>query len=167
MTAHAKNVWESEGRARKCAALCRAIRSEVEVPQESLVSLATFLRAQTDEWWSELSRRYSIRKPSAATIEAVCLSFEADAEQSVTVTGELYDFELRNGDEQPVSFISNEPSEQEPPQAFFDECAKACRCCPICSERPCAGTMAGGVCDEVRCSCFDESDLDDIYQEDP
>ena len=38
-----------------------------------------------------------------------------------------------------------------PPQSFIDDCSKHCRCCD-CSNPPCAGVMAGGMCDEL-CHC--------------
>lgn len=42
-------------------------------------------------------------------------------------------------------------------QAFVTDCARSCRCCRECgSDIPCAGVMAGGICDEW-CTC------DDVY----
>lgn len=58
----------------------------------------------------------------------------------------------------------------EPPddseERFIVDCLKECFCCDECAaQRPCAGVMAGGVCDRM-CHCpndegFDEDD-DDI-----
>ncbi len=76
------NEFECEGRARKVQRLCRAIDRDVEVPRESLVSLAGFLRAQTAEWWAELAKRAGCNKPSATTIEAVALEYEARHEEA-------------------------------------------------------------------------------------
>lgn len=45
--------------------------------------------------------------------------------------------------------------EWDPPWEFFEQCAKYCRCCRVCGDVPCAATMAGGLCDEARCSCDD------------
>lgn len=46
--------------------------------------------------------------------------------------------------------------------------AKDCRCCSRCWECPCGGCLAGGICDDHRCSCddphentFDEDDGED------
>ena len=38
--------------------------------------------------------------------------------------------------------------------------AKDCKCCPDCSEQPCEGLMAGGLCDEM-CMCDDDFYGDD------
>lgn len=46
-------------------------------------------------------------------------------------------------------------------EAFIASCSKVCRCCPQCCDHPCAGTMAGGLCDEMRCHCDDEPDVDE------
>lgn len=45
-------------------------------------------------------------------------------------------------------------------QAWFDNAARICRCCPFCSSRPCDGCLAGGVCDRMRCTCEDDEALD-------
>ncbi len=43
--------------------------------------------------------------------------------------------------------------------AHVSTAAKACRCCQVCSDVPCAGCMAGGMCDQTTCRCQD----DDVY----
>lgn len=49
-----------------------------------------------------------------------------------------------------------------PPPDVIERLAKDCRCCQACGSVPCDGVMAGGMCDEARCSCDDEpSDRDD------
>ncbi len=41
-------------------------------------------------------------------------------------------------------------------QAFLEQCSRDCTCCPDCTQdRPCDGTMAGGLCYQV-CRCDDE-----------
>jgi hypothetical protein len=43
---------------------------------------------------------------------------------------------------------------------FIAACAKDCFCCDICGNQiPCAGTMAGGICDRV-CQCRTEAEID-------
>ena len=41
---------------------------------------------------------------------------------------------------------------------FRAHMAKDCRCCYECRGRPCDGVLAGGVCDQARCRCDDETD---------
>jgi hypothetical protein len=41
---------------------------------------------------------------------------------------------------------------------FLARCAKDCKCCARCYERPCGGCCAGGVCDAMRCTCDDEDE---------
>ena len=47
-------------------------------------------------------------------------------------------------------------------QAFVEEMAKTCKCCP--ELRPCDGCLAGGICDQTECSRCRNDDND--YQED-
>lgn len=58
------------------------------------------------------------------------------------------------------------PMEQDPEyQAWLDEIAKHCNCCPLCfMDIPCGGVMAGGLCDGM-CICQLHED-DDHYDED-
>lgn len=53
-----------------------------------------------------------------------------------------------------------------PPQELIERMAKVCRCCPECGAPPCDGCMAGGMCDEFRCSCDDEHEDDFDDEED-
>lgn len=54
----------------------------------------------------------------------------------------------------------------DPPDEFFIEMAKDCRCCPDCAQVPCPGVCAGGLCDGY-CRCDDERDYgDDDWDED-
>lgn len=48
-----------------------------------------------------------------------------------------------------------------PPPEVIEAFAKDCRCPPCCADMPCAGAMAGGICDDRRCRCDD--DIDDGY----
>jgi len=48
-----------------------------------------------------------------------------------------------------------------PPPDVMERFAKNCRCCRTCGDVPCAGVMAGGLCDDARCSCDDEREEDD------
>ena len=41
-------------------------------------------------------------------------------------------------------------------QRFILAAAEACRCCQDCSECPCGGCLAGGICDDMACHCDDE-----------
>lgn len=50
--------------------------------------------------------------------------------------------------------------------AFVEATAKDCRCCSECgADRPCAGALAGGVCDSV-CRCIDDDDDYDDWRDD-
>lgn len=84
----ARNVFEAEGRAKKCAALIRAIDSELREQDRthgrSDALTAAFLRSRDDAFWKQLAKQHGIRPPSAATIEAVCLEMEARAEESLS-----------------------------------------------------------------------------------
>lgn len=54
-----------------------------------------------------------------------------------------------------------------PPQAVLDNMATHCRCCRTCASAPCDGVMAGGMCDEARCSCDDDfTRYDDVDDDD-
>lgn len=56
----------------------------------------------------------------------------------------------------------------QPPPEFYDEMARACKCCSICTNTPCDGVCAGGVCDMWTCRCFDDEDTpteDDYYHD--
>jgi hypothetical protein len=48
------------------------------------------------------------------------------------------------------------PTEEEYESEYYEwmnEIAKDCNCCPHCSDFPCAGVQAGGLCDNVPCTC--------------
>lgn len=49
--------------------------------------------------------------------------------------------------------------------------AARCQQCPICRDTPCDACLAGGVCDNLRCTCDDylddPEDIDDILDDDP
>lgn len=45
---------------------------------------------------------------------------------------------------------------EEEREAWYAECTRGCNCCPTCWECPCAGCCAGGICDDMRCTCQDE-----------
>ena len=51
---------------------------------------------------------------------------------------------------------------------FVEACAKHCICCRECrSDIPCAGTMAGGLCDHMcTCPLFDPEDDEPCDDED-
>lgn len=72
-------------------------------------------------------------------------------------------------------FTDDDPSYQ----AFLADCARSCRCCRECgSDIPCAGVMAGGLCDEW-CTCdkdwltggfsepYDDDGYDSDYEDQP
>ncbi len=52
--------------------------------------------------------------------------------------------------------------------AFLNAAAKECSCgCFKCGARPCAGVLAGGLCDDMTCDCAREDDeFDDRDDED-
>jgi len=57
-----------------------------------------------------------------------------------------------------------------PPPEFYEECAKHCRCCPLCWSVPCDGCCAGGICDDFDCKCESSGLWDDddfAYGDDP
>ncbi len=64
-----------------------------------------------------------------------------------------------------MTCTDDDPNANEGYAEFLDECAKLCRCCSCCQMRPCAGTMAGGLCDSMACR-HDERFDDDGYNED-
>lgn len=82
---HAKSVFESEARAVKVRALCRAIDHDIAhglgaaLPVIDAHTIAGFIRSRDDDWWATLAKLHSIRTPSAVTIEAVCLEYESRA----------------------------------------------------------------------------------------
>ena len=43
--------------------------------------------------------------------------------------------------------------------------AAHCHCCPLCCDAPCAACLAGGVCDQFRCTC-DDYDEDEEEEHD-
>jgi len=43
--------------------------------------------------------------------------------------------------------------EYSPPSELLDELGRHCNCCPICSNCPCDGVAAGGMCDNSECEC--------------
>ncbi len=53
-----------------------------------------------------------------------------------------------------------EPLDDPSYQRFLADCAKDCRCCSRCWDKPCAGCTAGGVCDDI-CHCDELEDTDD------
>ena len=53
-----------------------------------------------------------------------------------------------------------------PPQSLIDELAKHCTCTPE-SDRPCAGLLAGGLCDDLHMGReFDDPDEQEREPED-
>lgn len=65
--------------------------------------------------------------------------------------------------------MSNTGAEEWPPvddpswQEHIKESMRYCSCCPLCSDPPCDGAMAGGVCDQAPCRCDDDWDEDEDY----
>lgn len=59
-------------------------------------------------------------------------------------------------------------SEDDDYRRFVLAAARDCRCCQDCSECPCGGCLAGGMCDDAECHCDDCSDPcgDDGYDSD-
>ncbi len=49
----------------------------------------------------------------------------------------------------------------QPPPEFYEVMARHCRCCTDCSNPPCDGVCAGGMCDE-QCHCDDSSWFDGL-----
>ena len=45
-------------------------------------------------------------------------------------------------------------------QKWMEELELECECCPVCWDVPCAGCMAGGICDSM-CICGQDGDEDD------
>jgi hypothetical protein len=65
---------------------------------------------------------------------------------------------LRSGN---MEDITESPEYKE----WLEKLAKECKCCPICSDKPCDGLMAGGFCDEL-CFCDEhDEDLDEFGHE--
>lgn len=62
--------------------------------------------------------------------------------------------------------MSPETSHDEAYQLFVQDSVKHCDCCPLCSEVPCDGVLAGGICDRL-CNCAEIEDGDpDIREHD-
>ena len=60
--------------------------------------------------------------------------------------------------------MSDSTTQDDSYERFVESCAKECRCCPGCGcDIPCAGTMAGGICDGM---CFCLLSLDEDRDED-
>jgi hypothetical protein len=58
------------------------------------------------------------------------------------------------------------PDDFDPPPDVIEAWARDCRCCPWCSECPCPGCCAGGICDAVPCGCDYDRDNDSDPGED-
>jgi hypothetical protein len=57
-------------------------------------------------------------------------------------------------------------TEEEHETEYHDwmaDIAKDCKCCPICSDYPCGGVQAGGICDQAECTCDDVDYWEDEY----
>lgn len=52
----------------------------------------------------------------------------------------------------------SEYDDPPPPPDLVEAWCKHCRCCPQCSDYPCAGVQAGGFCDGMKCRCDDDYD---------
>lgn len=51
--------------------------------------------------------------------------------------------------------------------ALAESVAPFCDCCPKCQDHPCAGVMAGGLCDMMPCQCEDwDEDEDECIDDD-
>lgn len=48
-------------------------------------------------------------------------------------------------------------------QAFVEEMAKTCKCCP--EFRPCDGCLAGGLCDQTECRMCRGDDFQEVMEE--
>lgn len=46
------------------------------------------------------------------------------------------------------------------PEEVINEWINQCSCCPECSQVPCPGVMAGGLCDN-SCDCVDDEEYED------
>lgn len=81
MAAHAKTVFEAEGRALKVAALIRAIDRELRGTGEPVGAqlIGDYLRTKDQKWWNTLARQHGIRRPSVLTQDAVIAEYEARA----------------------------------------------------------------------------------------
>jgi len=49
----------------------------------------------------------------------------------------------------------NIPFDEKEYYEFLESMIKHCKCCPYCSNIPCDGILAGGMCDEI-CNCDDD-----------
>jgi len=53
--------------------------------------------------------------------------------------------------------------------AWLNEVARGCSCCPVCWDVPCGGCQQGAPCDAMPCRCDDDDgsdSLDDYYGDD-
>lgn len=55
-------------------------------------------------------------------------------------------------------------SDEEMPAEVMKDWISQCGCCSDCSQVPCDGVMAGGMCDE-SCECEDDDDPDYMFNE--
>lgn len=66
---------------------------------------------------------------------------------------------------EPAEPVEEEVEEEVGYQEWLEECAKTCDCCPFCEQVPCDGCCAGGMCDGLRCTCEEEEDGWEGYDE--
>lgn len=64
-----------------------------------------------------------------------------------------------------MSFRFEEPIDDSY-DAFVASCVRDCRCCECCRQVPCAGAMAGGICDRMRCTEDDDRYEDHVSEYD-
>ena len=53
-------------------------------------------------------------------------------------------------------FVKSDPDYD----AWMNQLALECQCCPLCWDVPCDGCMAGGICDAM-CICEEKYDYDE------
>ncbi len=64
----------------------------------------------------------------------------------------------------------SDPFDDPSYRRFILDAARDCRCCQDCSECPCPGCLAGGICDDDECHCDDygydyDQEEDDVRDE--
>lgn len=92
-------------------------------------------------------------------------SFSGSAAKRIAVGMALARRQARRRQPHPARLRRDELRQGQDHDRWLNACSRYCMCCHECAERPCAGAMAGGVCDQLCWCSYNDDTWDDDCDE--